>query len=79
MTTNEREWHFGGPHAVVGVLLEPLNGHTADEVAQLAREHGVADVAVLSSGVVSATGKRKDLDSLSDVATAHPKSTAQLR
>jgi hypothetical protein len=79
VTSNEREWVFGGPDAVVGVLLEPRQGHTADEVAKLARERGVSDVVVLSSGVVSATGVRETLESLNAVATAHPKVTARLR
>ncbi len=73
----EREWFFGGPTAVIGVLLEPLEGHTADEVAQFAREHGVSDVAVLSPGVVAATGARKDLESLNAIAAIHPKATAR--
>jgi nucleotide-binding universal stress UspA family protein len=78
-TSNESEWVFGGPDAEVGVLLQPKHGHTADEVAQLARERGASDVVVLSSGVVSARGARKKIDSLSSVATAQPKATKQMR
>jgi hypothetical protein len=75
VTSNERDWVLGGPDAEVGVLLQPLQGHTADEVARLAREHGASEVVVLSSGVVSAKGKRQSFESLASVATAHPKPT----
>src|SRR5262245_59537763 len=50
--SNEQEWVSGGPDAEVGVVLEPLQGHTAEEVAQLARERGASDVVVLSAGMV---------------------------
>jgi hypothetical protein len=79
VTSNERDWVFGGPDTEVGVLLEPRQGHTAEEVAQLARERGASEVVVLSSGVVSARGARKKLESLNSVATAHPKATKQMR
>jgi hypothetical protein len=79
VTSNEQDWVFGGPDAEVGVLLEPRSGHSVDEVAQLARERGVSDVEVLSSGMVSARGARHKLESLDSVATAHPKATKQMR
>jgi hypothetical protein len=78
VTSNEKDWVLGGPDAEVRVLLEPRQGHTADEVAQLARERGASEVVVLSSGVVSARGARKEFDSLSSVATAHPKATKRM-
>ena len=78
MTSNEREWLLGGSDAEVSVLLEPRRGHTADEVAQLARERGATEVAVLSSGVVSARGAREKIESLNSVATAHPKATKKM-
>jgi hypothetical protein len=77
--TNEREWIFGAPDAVVSVLLEPRQGQTAFGIAQLAREYGLADATVLSPGVVSATGERAKLESLDAVATVHPKATATPR
>jgi hypothetical protein len=77
--SNEQEWVSGGPDAEVGVVLEPLQGHTAEEVAELARERGASDVVVLSPGMVSARGARKNLESLKSVASARPKATKQMR
>jgi hypothetical protein len=78
VTANERDWVFGGPEAEVDVLLEPHEGHTADEVAQSLRDGGASDVQVLSPGFVSARAARKTLEALSSVATAHPKATKQM-
>ena len=78
MTVNEREWLFGGPEAQVDVLLEPTRGHTADEVAQMLRNEGASNVAVLSARFVSARAARQTLDALEPVAVAHPKATKRL-
>ena len=78
MTTNERNWVFGGPETEVDVLLEPTKGHTADEVAQRLRDEGASDIQILSPGFISARTARGTLDALRPVATAHPKVNKQL-
>jgi len=78
VTLNERNWAFGDPGVEVDVLLEPTQGHTAEEVAQRLRDEGASDVAVLSPGFVSARAARGTLEALQSVATAHPKVTKQM-
>jgi hypothetical protein len=78
VTSNERQWIFGGPEAEVDVLLEPTQGHTADEVARRLRAEGASHVEVLSPGFVSARAARETLDALGPVATAHPKATKRM-
>jgi hypothetical protein len=77
--SNEQEFVFGGPDVEVGVYLEPRKGHTVEEVAKAARQTGASEVVVLPTGVVSARGARKKLESLKSVATATPKATKQMR
>lgn len=79
MTSNEQNWVFGDDDAQVGVLLEPREGHTADEVAQAARDHGATDVVVLSADVVSAKGTRQSFETMAAIATVNPKPTNQMR
>ncbi|MGY1727832.1 hypothetical protein ACI79J_12760 [Geodermatophilus sp. SYSU D01062] len=78
MTINERDWVFGGPEAEIDALLEPHEGHTADEVAQRLRDEGASSVQVLSPGFVSTRATRGALDALRPVATVNPKSTKQM-
>lgn len=79
MTSNERDWIFGGPDTEVAVLLEPASGHTVDEIVRRLREEGASDVTVLSTGFVSARATHDALRSLDSIATAHPKATKGLR
>jgi hypothetical protein len=69
---------FGGPDAEVTVLLEPRQGHTADEVAQRLRDRGASDVAVLSPGFVSARAARSLLKAVESVASIQPKATKRM-
>jgi hypothetical protein len=78
VTSNEQAWIFGGPDAEVDVVVEPLEGHTADEVAQHLRDGGASDVAVLSPSYVSARATRSVAKSVESMATVAPKATKRI-
>ncbi len=78
MTSNEREWFFGGRQSDVDVVLEPLEGYTAEQVAQRLRDEGASNVEVLSPEFVSARAAHETLEALRLVATARPKATKHL-
>lgn len=75
---SERDWTFGDPDTEVDVLVEPVEGHTAEEVAELLRAGGAALVEVPAPGFVSARAPRRVLDTLAGVAVVHPKPTKRM-
>jgi rhodanese-related sulfurtransferase len=62
-----------GPNDEIDVLVEPMAGHTVDEIVQRLREAGATNVDVLAPGFVSARGTREGLRSLESIAISHPK------
>jgi hypothetical protein len=79
VSSNEREWLIGDPEAEVAVHVEPLAGHTDEEVADRLRGAGAAKVSALAPGFLSARASRAVLDSLRDIATVTPKATKGMR
>lgn len=62
-----------GPHDELDVLIEPMPGHTVEEVVQRLHDAGATNVDVLAPGFVSARGTREVLRSLESIAISHPK------
>jgi hypothetical protein len=62
----------------VPVLVEPLPGHTDEEIAAALEGCGAHEVNVLAPGFISAQTPRSSLEMLATIAHVHPKRTKQM-
>ena len=66
------------PEAVrLDVMVEPLPGHSDEEVAAALRNSGAESVQVLAPGFISAQASGACLQKVEDIAEIHPKPTSQ--
>jgi hypothetical protein len=63
--------------AMVDAMLEPLPGHSDDEVMHLLRDGGAQEIDRLAPGFISALADRPTLEAARAVAFVHPKVAKQ--
>ncbi len=78
-TKLEPEQDSQGTHELVPVLVEPLPGHSDEEVLSLLDAVGGADVVQLAPGFISAELEACCLESVRKIAYVHPKAMKQMR
>ena len=66
-------------NVVVSVLVEPLPGHSDEEVVHSLECSGASEVAILAPGFISAQVRRVALEAVEEVAYVHPKHEKQMR
>jgi len=64
---------------LISALVEPLPGHSDDEVIDALQRAGAKDVALLSPGFISAIVGAVSIPLLERVASVHPKRQSQMR
>lgn len=64
--------------AMVAAMLEPLPGHSEDEVMHLLRDGGAQEIDRLAPGFISALADRATLETARAIAYVHPKVAKRL-
>jgi hypothetical protein len=63
----------GGGDDRLAVMVQPLAGHSDEEVVELLASQGAEKVAILAPGFISAETRRSTLGALQTVARVEPK------
>lgn len=71
--------NFSPEAARLDVMVEPLPGHSDEEVATALRQGGAERVEVLAPGFISAQASGECLQKVEDIAAIHPKRDSQIR
>ena len=69
--------NFSPEAARLDVMVEPLPGHSDEEVAAALRNSGAESVQVLAPGFISAQASGACLQKVKDIAEIHPKPASQ--
>jgi hypothetical protein len=64
---------------VIAAMLEPLPGHSDEEVVESLRNAGALAVKILTPGFISAKASRAALRNIEAIAYVHPKRQKQTR
>jgi hypothetical protein len=67
------------PAGELSVMLEPLPGHSDDEVVARLEDLGASKVSVLAPGFISAHALADALDAVQEIADVHVKALKQIR
>jgi hypothetical protein len=63
----------------VSVMIEPLPGHSDEEVLGALEDAGIVDASVLAPGFISAHGHPDNLRAIERIACIHAKPQKQMR
>ncbi len=69
----------GAEGIIYSVTVEPLPGHTDEEIVARLAEIGATEVKILAAGFISARASRESMRRLEDIAAVQIKPTKQLR